>query len=80
MAEKRLADSHQDNIQYPTEELEWIAATSFNNAVSCYCVKDDTNCQYWAEKAMTVAAFMDDGGVLAEEMRKKYSQLRWDGQ
>lgn len=67
-------------MPYPAAELEWMAATSFNHAVSCFCVKDDANCQFWAEKALMVAALVDDGAALAEEMRNKYSQLQWDGQ
>jgi hypothetical protein len=57
-----------------------MAVTSFNHAISCFCVKDDANCQFWAEKAMTVAALADDGGALAEQLRRNYSQLRWDEQ
>jgi hypothetical protein len=55
-----------------------MAATAFNHAVSCFCVKDDANCQFWAEKALILAAHAADGGALADELRGKYAKLRWD--
>jgi hypothetical protein len=55
-----------------------MAATTFNHAVSCYCLKDDAKCQIWAEKAFLLAGQMNDGGVLGEQIRKNYSQLRWE--
>ena len=73
-------DDLKQNNPYPSEELEWIAATSFNHAVSCFCVKDDANCQIWAEKAMNVASLMDDGGSLLKQISSKYSQLGLGGQ
>jgi hypothetical protein len=55
-----------------------MAATAFNHAVSCFCVKDDGNCQFWAEKALMLAAHADDNGVLADQLRTHYAKLRWD--
>ncbi|KAI9820657.1 MAG: hypothetical protein M1827_005026 [Pycnora praestabilis] len=54
----------KDGSEYPTEELEWLATTTFNRAVDFYCASDDTACRWWAEKALCIASLSDDGGGL----------------
>ncbi|KAK4995491.1 sporulation-specific protein 22 [Elasticomyces elasticus] len=46
--------------RYPKEELEWLAATSFNRAVEAYCASDEVTSRVWAEKALTVAQLTGD--------------------
>ncbi|KAK4996267.1 sporulation-specific protein 22 [Elasticomyces elasticus] len=46
--------------RYPKEELEWLAATSFNRAVEAYCASDEVTSRVWAEKALTVAQLAGD--------------------
>jgi hypothetical protein len=65
-------------MPFPATELEWLTATSFNRAVDYYCASDDDNCRLWAEKALTLAGEMDDGGVLRTLLQKQYSGLAWD--
>lgn len=63
---------------YPSVELEWLATTSFNRAVDYYCTSDDNKTKLWAEKSLTLAAALDDGGALLNLLREKYSGLSWD--
>jgi hypothetical protein len=62
---------------YPSTELEWLVATSFNHAIEYYTREDDVKCRMWAEKAISLAQWAEDGGVLCELLRKKYSGLVW---
>lgn len=61
---------------YPTEELEWLATTSFNRAVDFYCAGDDGSCRIWAEKSLGLAKEGDAG--LYNILFKKYSALTWE--
>jgi len=79
-----LAQSAQSEQMYPSEELEWLATTSFNKAVDLYCVNDDEGCRRWAEKALMLAGCAEgDGGEggagagLEKVLREKYLGLRW---
>ncbi|KAK5241548.1 sporulation-specific protein 22, partial [Cryomyces antarcticus] len=62
---------------YPTEELEWLAATAFNRGVDLYCASDNAGCKLWAEKSLAVAAVAEDGGLLHRTLQAKYSRLSW---
>ncbi|KAF2839609.1 SPO22-domain-containing protein [Patellaria atrata CBS 101060] len=76
---KIIAEMRKDTNQpYPATELSWLVATAFNRAVDLYCASDEKNCRLWAEKALTVASLVDDGGVLHAEMEQKFSGLTWE--
>lgn len=66
-----------DKDHYPTTELEWLAATSFNHAVDYYLQENDAQCKVWAETALNVAQWVEDGGALKGLLMEKYSGLVW---
>ena len=63
---------------YPKTELEWMATSAFNRAIDYYVGDNDANCKLWAEKAMTVAQWLEDGGQLRDTLIKKYAALQLD--
>ncbi|KAK3064561.1 hypothetical protein LTS18_006048 [Coniosporium uncinatum] len=72
----RLGQSTQVEQTYPSEELEWLATTSFNKAVDLYCVNDDERCRLWAEKALMLAGCAEgDAGGLERMLREKVSGI-----
>jgi hypothetical protein len=58
-------------------ELEWLATSSFNHAIDFYSAGDDGGARTWAEKALMVAAMIEDGGTLMKLLQEKYSLLTW---
>lgn len=68
----------QSSKLYPTEELEWLAATAYNKAVDFYCASHDTDCRRWAEKALNIAQLSSNGGLLHELLQSKFMGLSWD--
>jgi hypothetical protein len=36
------------------------------------------SCTWWAQKAMSIAHFCDDGGHLEEKLQRKYAKLKLD--
>ncbi|UPX15900.1 sporulation-specific protein 22 [Ascochyta rabiei] len=64
--------------RYPATELEWLATSSFNRAVDYYLADNDTLCKEWAEKAMTVAQWLEDDGRLRDLLMGKFSALQFD--
>jgi predicted dinucleotide-binding enzyme len=62
---------------YPATELEWLATTTFNHAVDYYVQENDALCQEWAQKAMTLAQWAEDGGALRDVLMEKFSGLTW---
>lgn len=78
---KNQADKEtKDRNHYPHTELQWLAATSFNNAVDFYQQGDDERCKVWAEKAFSVANFIGDQGAMRDMLMKRYSGLTWTRQ
>ena len=63
---------------YPSEELEWLATTTFNRAVDFYSSSQDADCKRWAEIAISIANLVRDDGVLRELFQTKYTGLRWE--
>ncbi|KAF3046826.1 hypothetical protein E8E11_007311 [Didymella keratinophila] len=63
---------------YPKTELEWMATSAFNRAIDHYVGDNDANCKLWAEKAMTVAQWLEDGGQLRDILMEKYAALQLD--
>ncbi|KAF2745815.1 SPO22-domain-containing protein [Sporormia fimetaria CBS 119925] len=78
----RLADAEtKEANHYPPTELEWLATTSFNHAVDYYVQENDAKCKQWAEKAITLAQWAEDGGALRKLLMERYSGLMWkDGE
>ncbi|KAI9795239.1 MAG: hypothetical protein M1835_006135 [Candelina submexicana] len=71
-------DARSYNNPYPTEELEWMATTTFNRAVDFFGASDDAASKRWAEKALNIAALSDDGGGLHKTLQSKYLTLSWE--
>jgi hypothetical protein len=72
------ADDAKEPNHYPSTELEWLATTSFNHAIDYYSQNNDEKCKAWAEKALTVSQWAEDGGRLNRVLMEKYSGLVWD--
>ncbi|KAF3008729.1 hypothetical protein E8E13_009809 [Curvularia kusanoi] len=63
---------------YPATELEWMATSAFNRAVDYFVSDDDAKCKLWAEKAMTVAQWLEDDGQLRDLLMGKFSALQFN--
>lgn len=63
---------------YPATELEWMATSAFNRAVDYYVGDNDSKCKIWAEKAMTVAQWLEDDGQLRDLLMGKFSALHFN--
>lgn len=77
-------EAHEDDprylcnsVLYPTEELEFLAIRSFNQAAELYADGRDEDCRRWAKKAIHVAELMDndEGRTLAETLRARLATL-----
>ncbi|KAJ4857691.1 meiosis protein SPO22/ZIP4 like domain-containing protein [Trichoderma breve] len=65
--------------QLPSAELEWLVATSFNHAIDYYARGEEEPCHRWALKAMHLAEYIDDGGLLRDTLQEKFAKLQFDG-
>jgi hypothetical protein len=63
---------------YQPEEAEWLSTTAFNVAIDYYLERDDASAKRWAEKAIMMAQFVDDG-ILQGVLRTKFTRLDWSG-
>ncbi|KAF5526463.1 hypothetical protein CGCA056_v002343 [Colletotrichum aenigma] len=63
---------------YPTEELEWLATTAFNQAVDCYNERRYDECHTWADLATNLAHYASDGGALERQCHEKRAKLDFD--
>ncbi|EHK16036.1 uncharacterized protein TRIVIDRAFT_40031, partial [Trichoderma virens Gv29-8] len=63
----------------PAAELEWLVATSFNHAIDYYARGEEEPCHRWALKAMHLAEYIDDGGVLRDTLHEKFAKLQFGG-
>ena len=61
----------------PAEELEWLAASSFNHAVDLYARSEEDTYHQWALVAIDLAAYIDDGGGLRDLLQDKFARLRF---
>ena len=64
--------------RYPGTELEWMATSAFNRAIDYYVRDDDAKCRLWAEKAMTLAQWLEDAGHLRNLLMEKFAALQFD--
>ncbi|KAJ4261598.1 sporulation-specific protein 22 [Fusarium torreyae] len=60
---------------FPTEDLDWIIATTFNHAVDMFSRGDKNLCQQWALKALDLVEYMDDGGDMKDMLRDRVVKL-----
>jgi hypothetical protein len=67
----------QNSDRYPPVELEWLATTAFNFAVDYYVQENDDKAKIWAEKALSLTEWAEDGGGLKKSLMEKYSALVW---
>lgn len=71
-------EEHKQTDRYPATELEWLATSAFNRAIDYYIGEDDDRCKMWAEKAMTVAQWLEDNGQLRDLLMGKFSALQFN--
>jgi hypothetical protein len=45
--------------------------------VDYYVQENESACQEWAHKAMTLAQWAEDGGALKDVLVEKFSNLTW---
>ncbi|KAM0559355.1 hypothetical protein ACHAPJ_004379 [Fusarium lateritium] len=60
---------------FPTEDLDWIIATTFNHAVDIFSRGDENLCQQWALKALDLAEYMNDEGDMKDMLRERVVKL-----
>ncbi|KXH62229.1 hypothetical protein CNYM01_13887, partial [Colletotrichum nymphaeae SA-01] len=63
---------------FPAEELEWLVTVGFNQAVDAYNVRQDDECNTWADLALNLAHYADDGGVLEKTVQENRMKLKFD--
>ncbi|GKT87626.1 transcriptional regulator [Colletotrichum tofieldiae] len=71
-----LISVFQGQHPFPPEELEWLVTVSFNQAVDAYNVRQDDACTKWAELAMNLAHYADDGGELEARLHENWARLK----
>ncbi|KAH7320882.1 meiosis protein SPO22/ZIP4 like-domain-containing protein [Stachybotrys elegans] len=71
-------ESRQGNSPFPSAELEWLVATSFNHAIDFYARGEEDLCHRWAHRAMDLAIYLDDGGVLGNMLQERFAKLRFE--
>ncbi|KUI61426.1 Testis-expressed sequence 11 protein [Cytospora mali] len=69
-------EAHGTPSAWPTEELEWFAAAAYNHSIDLWGRDEDEACRWWAQKAMSIAHYCQDGGHLDALLRDKYAKLR----
>ncbi|KEY69696.1 hypothetical protein S7711_03182 [Stachybotrys chartarum IBT 7711] len=62
---------------FPSTELDWLVATSFNHAIDFYARGDEDPCHRWALKAMDLAEYMDDQGSLRDMLQERFAKLKF---
>lgn len=72
-----LLTSHQTKTPFPPLELEWMAATCFNHGLDLYGSNEDETSQKWLDFALSLAHFMQDGGVLERHLQERRTSLKW---
>ncbi|RFU77094.1 tpr [Trichoderma arundinaceum] len=72
-------EGKESGNQLPSAEVEWLVVTTFNHAVDYYARGDEEPCHRWALKAMDLAEYFDDGGVLRDMLQAKFAKLQFDG-
>lgn len=65
--------------QLPSIEVEWLVATTFNHGIEYYVGGEGGPCHCWALRAMDLANYVDDGGVMRDTLHHKFAQLQFEG-
>ncbi|KAJ0306010.1 hypothetical protein COL5a_002818 [Colletotrichum fioriniae] len=71
-------DSRKTQHPFPAEELEWLVTVSFNQAVDAYNVRQDDECNTWADLALNLAHYADDGGELEKRVQENRIKLKFE--
>ncbi|EXF81759.1 hypothetical protein CFIO01_04807 [Colletotrichum fioriniae PJ7] len=71
-------DSRKTQHPFPAEELEWLVTVSFNQAVDAYNVRQDDECNTWADMALNLAHYADDGGELEKRVQENRIKLKFE--
>ncbi|PTB63793.1 SPO22-domain-containing protein [Trichoderma citrinoviride] len=72
-------EGNETGTQLPSAELEWLVATTFNHAIDYYARGEEEPCHRWALKAMHLAEYVGDGGLLRDTLQDKFAKLQFDG-
>lgn len=64
---------------WPTEEVEWIASTAYNHSIDLWCHDQAEECRWWAEKAISLAHYSNDGGQLEAMLQERYIKNKLGG-
>ncbi|KAL7808306.1 SPO22 domain-containing protein [Trichoderma aethiopicum] len=72
-------EGKESGTQLPSAEVEWLVATSFNHAIDYYARGEEEPCHRWALKAMHLAEYVGDGGLLRDTLQDKFAKLQFDG-
>lgn len=65
--------------QLPSAEVEWLVAAAFNHAIDYYARGEEESCHRWALRAMHLAEYVGDGGLLRDTLQDKFAKLQFDG-
>lgn len=68
----------QTPAAWPSKDLEWIVSTAYNHAVDLWGRDQREDWLWWAQKAISIAHFCDDGGYLEEQLQRKCAKLQLD--
>ncbi|POS79951.1 hypothetical protein DHEL01_v201659 [Diaporthe helianthi] len=63
---------------WPSKDLEWIVSTAYNHAVDLWGRDQREDWLWWAQKAISIAHFCDDGGYLEGNLQRKCAKLQLD--
>lgn len=62
----------------PDEELQWLATMSWNHAIDLYQADRDGECKKWCAKAIDLAHYCSDEGVLEGSLQGRFTTLKWE--
>ncbi|KAL7969957.1 meiosis protein SPO22/ZIP4 like domain-containing protein [Trichoderma sp. SZMC 28014] len=72
-------EANEIGNKLPSAEVEWLVATTFNHGTEYYVRGESDSCHRWALKAMDLATYVDDGGVMKDMLHDKFCRLQFDG-
>ncbi|ROV97146.1 hypothetical protein VMCG_07448 [Cytospora schulzeri] len=75
---RMAGEAHGTPSAWPTEELEWFASAAYNHSIDLWGRHDNEGCRWWAQRAMGIAHYCEDGGRLEAMLRDRFDGLRLD--
>ncbi|KAL6711348.1 sporulation-specific protein 22 [Coniothyrium glycines] len=75
------AKRHGDVERYPKTDLEWLAISTFNQAVDFFLREDDESdakTKLWAEKSFVIAQWIEDDGKIRDLLMERYSGMHFN--